>query len=578
MSIRDLAAMGRGGDTMLAHINPEEAQLLKALGGSGTINPRTGLREFSTSSDDPDGDESSAEADQGNNPDGSPDSSDGGQSNVDNFGNQSATPGQTDLGNSMLDQQARDAGWLTQAYHDRFGLFGERKVAPDVMGQYGLHGLTGYGPGPNGAFSTQIGPIDSTVPGFREAEASRLQAALTPVAPTYAPAAPLFQVERAAPTMPDFMREEYDPDLDALMDTVDVDTVAPSIEAAPNQIAADVMAAVSAPMDLDPSLYNAVADTALSTAVAPSAPIGALGEVEAQARSNRGLSPIGIAEMGNVKSYMNGFTSPSALAAEAVSEVSTPSSVVSGVPDQISNQTEANNAAFDLDSFFQNNPMATDKALDALTTGVRDNFTEAQLQQALDWQLNSPLEATETAYQTTNQDVSARSMAQIDPDVDLGWKATSLPAMPAAIEVGTAPGWGKDGVALGEAPSFSYGTAEEQKDHAADVANTLDPYSARPEHRDLAMQDMWDVIQGTQTAWDKANPEEASPAWDQDKYEARRDVYNQSTNITSKAMDAAFGVGSPRTWSRTPEGNITTEVGALLPGTTVSSDRRYPML
>jgi hypothetical protein len=41
-----LAAQGRGGDTMLAHINPQEAALLKAHGGSGTINPRTGLPEF----------------------------------------------------------------------------------------------------------------------------------------------------------------------------------------------------------------------------------------------------------------------------------------------------------------------------------------------------------------------------------------------------------------------------------------------------------------------------------------------------------------------------------------------------
>jgi len=41
-----LAAQGRGGDTMLAHINAEEAALLKAHGGSGAINPRTGLPEF----------------------------------------------------------------------------------------------------------------------------------------------------------------------------------------------------------------------------------------------------------------------------------------------------------------------------------------------------------------------------------------------------------------------------------------------------------------------------------------------------------------------------------------------------
>lgn len=37
---------GRFGDTILAHINPEEARMLKAMGGSGTINPQTGLPEF----------------------------------------------------------------------------------------------------------------------------------------------------------------------------------------------------------------------------------------------------------------------------------------------------------------------------------------------------------------------------------------------------------------------------------------------------------------------------------------------------------------------------------------------------
>jgi len=41
-----LAAMGRHGDTMLAHINPREAEMLKRMGGSGTINPRTGYPEY----------------------------------------------------------------------------------------------------------------------------------------------------------------------------------------------------------------------------------------------------------------------------------------------------------------------------------------------------------------------------------------------------------------------------------------------------------------------------------------------------------------------------------------------------
>jgi hypothetical protein len=41
-----LRQQGRGGDTILAHINPQEAKLLKAMGGSGTINPATGIMEF----------------------------------------------------------------------------------------------------------------------------------------------------------------------------------------------------------------------------------------------------------------------------------------------------------------------------------------------------------------------------------------------------------------------------------------------------------------------------------------------------------------------------------------------------
>jgi hypothetical protein len=42
----ELAKMGRNGDTMMAHVTPGEAQLLQGLGGSGTINPATGMPEF----------------------------------------------------------------------------------------------------------------------------------------------------------------------------------------------------------------------------------------------------------------------------------------------------------------------------------------------------------------------------------------------------------------------------------------------------------------------------------------------------------------------------------------------------
>ena len=43
---KDLGKLGREGDTELAHVNTWEANLLRAHGGSGTINPVTGLREF----------------------------------------------------------------------------------------------------------------------------------------------------------------------------------------------------------------------------------------------------------------------------------------------------------------------------------------------------------------------------------------------------------------------------------------------------------------------------------------------------------------------------------------------------
>lgn len=41
-----VSGYGREGDSLVAHINPDEAALLKALGGAGSINPATGLLEF----------------------------------------------------------------------------------------------------------------------------------------------------------------------------------------------------------------------------------------------------------------------------------------------------------------------------------------------------------------------------------------------------------------------------------------------------------------------------------------------------------------------------------------------------
>lgn len=44
-----LARAGRGNDTMLAHISPREARMLKRAGGSGRVNPNTGIIEFDDS-------------------------------------------------------------------------------------------------------------------------------------------------------------------------------------------------------------------------------------------------------------------------------------------------------------------------------------------------------------------------------------------------------------------------------------------------------------------------------------------------------------------------------------------------
>lgn len=43
---KQLAGRGRGGDSMLVHITPREAAMLKEAGGAGTTNPDTGLLEF----------------------------------------------------------------------------------------------------------------------------------------------------------------------------------------------------------------------------------------------------------------------------------------------------------------------------------------------------------------------------------------------------------------------------------------------------------------------------------------------------------------------------------------------------
>jgi hypothetical protein len=91
-----LGSLGQNGDSMVAHINPQEAALLKALGGSGTINPRTGLRQFDGPGDGPgdDGDGppggDPSDGDTGTDPDANDDS---GQGTADGVGSDGSSVG-----------------------------------------------------------------------------------------------------------------------------------------------------------------------------------------------------------------------------------------------------------------------------------------------------------------------------------------------------------------------------------------------------------------------------------------------------------------------------------------------------
>jgi len=43
---KKLERMGRNGDTQLVHVNKQEERMLKNAGGRGSVNPKTGLREY----------------------------------------------------------------------------------------------------------------------------------------------------------------------------------------------------------------------------------------------------------------------------------------------------------------------------------------------------------------------------------------------------------------------------------------------------------------------------------------------------------------------------------------------------
>jgi hypothetical protein len=114
----DLAKYGKGNDSIVAHISPREAMLLKLFGGSGTINPKTGLLEFYSGDSGDQGD--------GGDPGGDPGSGDPGSGSFGGFASQDAadadrggpdpgSPGTTgsDPSNPSEDTTGRDVGYNT---------------------------------------------------------------------------------------------------------------------------------------------------------------------------------------------------------------------------------------------------------------------------------------------------------------------------------------------------------------------------------------------------------------------------------------------------------------------------------
>ena len=111
--------LGRGKDTILAHITPEEAKLLKSKGGKGTLNPKTGLLEF-----DPGMDAGQTEDAGGEYESSSSDSSS--SSSFDSYSSSFSDSGSSDSdsdsdSNSFLDSMSDSVKSLGDTVRDLFG-------------------------------------------------------------------------------------------------------------------------------------------------------------------------------------------------------------------------------------------------------------------------------------------------------------------------------------------------------------------------------------------------------------------------------------------------------------------------
>jgi hypothetical protein len=162
-----IASKGRGADSMIAHISPREAAILKALGGSGRVNPRTGFLEFDDS--DSGGDSGSGNgADSGGGT--------GGQGDSDSEGNSSSEGG--GVGGGVDSETNADLGAMlgdmeeTAAHNANIGNFSlsEPSTYGPALSSLGTNlgkgfsaGMDNFSNDPMGYISEALTPSPETV-------------------------------------------------------------------------------------------------------------------------------------------------------------------------------------------------------------------------------------------------------------------------------------------------------------------------------------------------------------------------------------------------------------------------------
>ena len=175
-----LAAKGRGGDTEIAHVNKREQKALKEMGGSGEVNPKTGLKEFTDSGQgDGGGDSSGSSGDSGSSDSGGTDGMSGtGDAGEDSSGRGSegmagADDSDTGTGFNGADGESTSGMDGISDYSDDSsrtgpapgpaGFRGYQDVSPSLLDA--LMGFTGT-PGTRGPGSPSIGSRGSPSIGF----------------------------------------------------------------------------------------------------------------------------------------------------------------------------------------------------------------------------------------------------------------------------------------------------------------------------------------------------------------------------------------------------------------------------